>query len=59
MKPEMYIAPTADWILLAPAEDLMTGGMASDDSFALKQWGDSSSTFDASISGGGEEWGRD
>lgn len=58
MKPEMYIAPTADWILLAPAEDLMTDGMDSDDSFALGQWGENPSTFDASISGGGE-WDRD
>lgn len=42
MDRKMYIAPTAEWMLLAPAEELMLGEVSEDDSFALKGWGETS-----------------
>lgn len=58
MKQETYIAPTAEWILLAPAEDLMLGETSKEDSFAMSGWDDGKTFGDSVITGGGG-WGED
>ena len=40
MKQENYIAPAAEWILLAPTEDLMLGETSKEDAFAMGGWVD-------------------
>lgn len=58
MKKENYIAPTAEWILLAPTEDLMLGETSKEDSFAMNGW-DNGTTFGDSVITGGGGWGED
>ena len=58
MKRETYIAPTAEWLLLAPAEDLMLGETSKEDSFALNSW-DKGTTFGDSVITGGGGWDED
>lgn len=53
MERKEYIAPTAEWLLLAPKEDLMTGETSSEDDFALSAWGSSEMPGDSAITGGG------
>ena len=58
MERKEYIAPTAEWLLLAPKEDLMTGETSSDDDFALSA-GDNEATFGPSVITGGGWWDED
>lgn len=50
MNREAYTAPEANWVLLAPAEDLMLGEINEEDAFALGGWG--GSAMSDSIPGG-------
>ena len=57
MKKENYIAPTAEWILLAPTEDLMLGETSKEDAFAMGGWVDKD--FGDSVITGGGGWDED
>lgn len=58
MKKENYIAPAAEWILLAPTEDLMLGETSKEDAFAMGGW-DNGATFGDSVITGGGGWDED
>ena len=58
MKQKNYIAPTAEWILLAPTEDLMLGETSKEDGFAMSGW-DNGATFGDSVITGGGWWEED
>ena len=58
MKKERYIAPAAEWILLAPEEKLMLGETGKEDAFALNSW-DKGPAFGDSVITGGGGWGED
>lgn len=58
MKKERYTAPTAEWILLAPAEDLMVGDISEEDAFAISGW-NTGTTLSGSVITGGGGWGED
>ena len=58
MKQKIYIAPAAEWILLAPTEDLMLGETSKEDAFAMGGW-DNRATFGNSVITGGGGWDED